>query len=119
MNISLPLRIIIDVLVLGGLFFALVGTVGVLRMPDTYCRMQASTCIATLGILGAALGAFLYAVCVEKNASMAVKIAVVVAFVLLTNPVAGHALAKGAYKHGIRPKRKMVIDDFGEDEPHE
>lgn len=116
---SIVLRIIIDILVLGGAFFALVGVVGVLRMPDAYCRMQASTCVATLGMLGVALGAFLYAICVEKNAAMAVKIGVVAAFVLLTNPVAGHALAKGAYKHGLRPKRPMAIDDFGEDDPHE
>ena len=43
------LRIVIDVLLAVGAFFALVGTLGILRMPDTFCRMQASTCISTLG----------------------------------------------------------------------
>ena len=50
------LRIIIDVLIAVGAFFALAGTLGVLKMPDTFSRMQASTCITTLGMLGVAIG---------------------------------------------------------------
>ena len=43
------LRIIIDVLIAVGAFFAIAGTLGVLKMPDTFSRMQASTCITTMG----------------------------------------------------------------------
>ncbi|MDD4075279.1 MAG: monovalent cation/H(+) antiporter subunit G [Eubacteriales bacterium] len=116
---SLALRIVIDVCIFVGAFFALAGTIGVIRMPDTYCRMQASTCIATMGVIGVAIGTLLYAICVEKNAAMAVKIGVVMAFVLFTNPISGHALCKGAYRRGLRPKRPMVIDDFKEDDPYD
>ena len=45
------IRIIADVLLLIGAIFALAGTIGVLKMPDTFSRMQASTCISTLAIL--------------------------------------------------------------------
>ena len=41
------LRIIIDVLIAVGAFFAIAGTLGVLKMPDTISRMQASACITT------------------------------------------------------------------------
>ena len=50
------LRIAIDVLIAVGLFFALAGTKGILKMPDTFCRMQASTCITTLGMLCTMIG---------------------------------------------------------------
>ena len=51
----MALRIVIDALLVIGAFFALAGTLGVLKMPDTFCRMQASTCITTLGMLGVAI----------------------------------------------------------------
>ena len=57
----MALRIVIDALLVIGAFFALAGTLGVLKMPDTFCRMQASTCITTLGMLGVAIGGLLYA----------------------------------------------------------
>lgn len=116
---NIVLRILINLCLLGGAFFAFVGALGVVRFHDTYCRMQASTCIATLGLLGAAAGGLLYAIFVEGSAAMAVKIVVLLLFVLFTNPISGHALCKGAYKHNIRPRRKMVIDDYGEDMPDE
>ena len=50
----LILRIAIDVLIAIGAIFALAGTLGVMRMPDTFCRMQASTCVTTLGVIGVA-----------------------------------------------------------------
>ena len=50
------MRVIIDILVAAGLIFALAGTKGVIQMPDAFCRMQASTCISTLGVLGVIVG---------------------------------------------------------------
>ena len=116
---SIALRIIIDVLVFAGAFFALVGVVGVIRYQDAYCRMQASTCIATLGVAGVVLGAIVYAIWVEHNAGTAVKLALLLIFVLFTNPISGHALAKGAYKANVRGRREMVVDDYGEDKPND
>ncbi|MEI3062527.1 MAG: monovalent cation/H(+) antiporter subunit G [Oscillospiraceae bacterium] len=42
------------------LFFAFAGAVGVVRMPDTFSRMQSSTNITTLGMLLTLIGALLY-----------------------------------------------------------
>ena len=114
---SIALRIIIDVLLFVGAFFALVGVVGVIRYQDTYCRMQASTCIATLGVMGVILGAIVYAIWVEHNAGTAVKLALLLIFILFTNPISGHALAKGAYKQKTLPRKEMIVDDYGEDNP--
>ena len=70
----MALRIVIDVLIGIGLVFALAGTKGIIKMPDTFCRMQASTCINTMGVIGVALGALLYAIFIMGSASAAIKI---------------------------------------------
>ena len=111
----MALRIIIDVLFVIGLFFALAGTVGVLKMPDTFCRMQAATCDSTLGMLCIMTGAVLYAVFVMGSTAAAVKIAFIALLIFLTNPIGSHVLAKGAYKNGVRPEKPMETDDYGRD----
>ena len=111
----MALRIVIDVLITIGVIFALAGTVGVIKMPDAFCRMQASTCISTLGMLCVMLGAILYAIFIMHSAGSAVKIAVIALLILVTNPVGAHAIAKGVYKAGVRPEKEMVVDDYGRD----
>ena len=49
------------------------------------------------------------------NSEMAVKLAVLGIFYIITNPIASHALAKGAYWHGVRPEKEMVCDKYRED----
>lgn len=109
------MRIAIDILIACSVFFAFAGVVGMLRMPDSFCRMQSSTNIATFGVLGVIIGGFLYALTVLHDTSMAVKIAVLGVFYIVTNPIAGHAIAKAAYRHGVRPEKEMTIDKYGED----
>lgn len=109
------MRIVIDLFLAVGVIFALAGTLGVMKMPDTFCRMQASTCISTLGMLGVMIGALLYAICYMHNPATEVKIVVIALLIITTNPVGAHAIAKGAYRAGIRPKKKMETDDFRRD----
>ena len=112
---TMTLRVVIDILIGIGAFFALAGSIGIMKMPDTYCRMQASTCITTMGVLGVCLGALLYAIFVMHNPGTAVKVVVIAFLVFFTNPVGAHAIAKGAYQHGIRPEKKMEVDDLRRD----
>ena len=109
------MRIVIDILAAAGLVFALAGTKGVLKMPDAFCRMQASTCISTLGALGVVLGGALYAFFVMGSVGTGVKVLLIGLLILTVNPVGAHAIAKGAYKNGVRPDREMKIDDYGRD----
>ena len=111
----MAIRIITDLLIAVGLVFALAGTIGILKMPDPFSRMQASTCIATLGVLGVAIGGILYAAVEMHSAGTAIKIAVIALLVLITNPIGSHVIAKGAYSHGYRPDKKMEKDDLGRD----
>lgn len=109
---------IVSIFLLIGCFFALAGTVGVLRMPDTFCRMQSSTNIATLGTLGVVIGASIYAF-TTGNTAMGMKVILVGLFITLTNPISGHAICRAAYKYGIRPEKKMVCDVYGRENPDE
>ena len=115
------IRIAIDVLIGVSIFFALAGVVGMIRMPDAYCRMQSSTNIATLGVLGVIIGAILYAIFGydEPEVSMAVKLVLLGLFYIITNPISGHAIAKAAYRRGIKPEDGFVCDKYGEDLEHE
>ena len=111
----MALRIVIDLLIAIGLFFALAGTKGIIKMPDTFCRMQASTRISTLGVLCTAIGALLYAILIMGSVSAAIKVGLIALLILLTNPIGSHVIAKGAYKAGIRPEKEMSVDDYGRD----
>ena len=110
-------RLLIDILIVVGAYFALAGTLGILKMPDVLCRMQASTCIPTLGVLCVALGGILYAACFLHSADSAVKIAVIALMILFTNPIGSHVLAKGAYKADSKGAKTLRLnpDDYGRD----
>ena len=97
------------------LFFALAGVVGMLRMPDVFCRMQSSTNIATFGVLGVIIGGILYAAFMLKDSNMAIKLAVMGVFYIVTAPISGHAIAKAAYRHGNELCEETVCDQLGED----
>ncbi len=109
------MRIVIDILLAVGFVFALAGTKGILQMPDTFCRMQASTCITTLGTAGVILGGALYAFFVMGSVSAGVKVLFIGLLIITINPIGSHAIAKGAYKNGVRPDKEMEIDDYGRD----
>ena len=109
------MRYVIDIFLLLGVFIAFAGVVGVLRMPDVFCRMQSATNITTLGVVCTAIGGAIYAFFGIGEPAMAIKIIVIGLFYLLTSPISGHALAKGAYRHGIRPVKELACDKYGED----
>ena len=109
------MRIVIDILLAAGFIFALAGAKGLLQMPDAFCRMQASTCISTLGVLGVIVGGALYAFFVMGSVSTGVKVLFIGLLIITINPIGSHAIAKGAYKNGVRPDKEMEIDDYGRD----
>jgi multicomponent Na+:H+ antiporter subunit G len=92
---------------LAGAAFALLAAVGVLRMPDVFTRMQASTKASTLGLTLLLIGTALQ---MGDFASL-VRVASIGAFVLLTTPVAGHVIARASYYAGVPLWRGTVLDE--------
>ena len=109
--------IITCVLLAVGVFFSFVGVLGLLRMPDVFGRLQASTCIPTMGNIFLTLGGVVYAVSAGMDTATVVKLLVIMLMILCTNPISNHSLLKGAYNGGIKPVREMVIDDYQKDKP--
>lgn len=84
-------------LVLAGSALMLIAAIGVVRMPDLFTRMQATTKAATLGaglvMLGTAVHFATFGVTTRAIAA--------IAFVLLTAPIAAHLLGRAAYFLGV------------------
>ena len=93
------LRIISMLVVAAGAFFLLVGSVGIIRLPDFYARTHATSKSDTLGLMLVLAGLAIY----EGFDLNSVKLLLVLVFVVLTNPVGAHALARAAQKFGLRP----------------
>lgn len=77
----------------------LIGGVGVIRMPDLYTRMHASSLTDTVATLALFSGLILH----SGLTLASFKLAAIMAFVLLTGPTATYALANAAYSSGIQP----------------
>jgi multicomponent Na+:H+ antiporter subunit G len=89
---------------LGGAVFLFSAGLGVLRMPDTYNRIQTGTKATTLGTILILIGlAFLHP-------AWTFKLIILIFFVMLTNPVSSHALARAAHTIGTRETESTVID---------
>lgn len=92
-----PVELLIILLAAGSLFFSLVAAVGVIRLPDVYARAHATSKSDTMGT-GLALAAVAL---VLDSGTARLKLLLLIAFVLLTNPVAAHAIARAANLQGI------------------
>jgi multicomponent Na+:H+ antiporter subunit G len=99
--------LVIVLLVAGGGFSALAG-VGILRMPDVYMRIQASTKAGSLGV-----GCLFLAVVLHFSAlDVTTRAMLVVGFIFLTAPVAGHMIGRAAYHVGVPMWKHAVLDEL-------
>lgn len=94
-----------------GLAFDIFGCIGLIRLPDVYNRLQATTKCVTLGTCSILLGTFV----LKGFCPTGIKALLVAIFLLLTSPVAAHALARGAHKSGVKLWEKSVCDKYAED----
>jgi len=77
---------------LGGVAFALIGSVGLMRMPDFYTRLHAAGITDTLGAGLILLGLMLQA----GWTLVSVKLLLILIFLWFTSPIATHALSRAA-----------------------
>lgn len=87
------------VLLAGGVFFTFVSAAGVIRLPDIFSRAHTASQADTLGA-GFALAAVALALGMDMTA---LKTALLLFFVFVTNPTAAHAIARSAAEMGIEP----------------
>jgi multicomponent Na+:H+ antiporter subunit G len=100
------------IITLIGSIFLLLGALGLLRMPDIFNRMQAGTKASTLGTILFLIGiAF-----AQVDGATVGKLVILILFIIFTNPLSSHALARAAHFLGIALSEKTVKDDLAKDE---
>ncbi len=91
---------------LGGSFFILVSSLAVLRLPDYFSRIHGAGITDTLGA-----GLILLGLACQAGISLiSVKLLMTLLFMMLTGPVTVHALAKTAYRLGLKPVLAEEVD---------
>ena len=90
--------IISGFLLLSGLFFFSVSTIGLLRLPDVFTRMHATTKGDTLGA-----GCIMFALMLQMGLSLTTfKILLILVFLWITSPTAAHCIARGVYNSSVK-----------------
>lgn len=89
-----------------GSLFCVVGGIGLVRLPDLYSRTHAATITDTLGAGLVLLGLMLQA----GPTLTALKLLMVLAFLLVTSPVSSHALVKAAYAQGLSAELDKEVE---------
>ncbi|MFI4861509.1 MAG: monovalent cation/H(+) antiporter subunit G [Phycisphaerales bacterium JB063] len=104
------MQLVLDILAIAslamGLFFMLVGAVGVVRLPDVYHRLHAASKCSTLGLLGLVVAAMLHV----GTLAVVTKSIAVIAFAFVAVPIGSHLLSKAAHRDKA-PQWKGTLSD--------
>ena len=98
-----------------GLAFDIFGCLGLVRLPDVYNRLQAATKCVTLGTCSILFGTFL----MVGFTAAGIKSLLCIGFILLTAPVAAHAISRGAHRAGVKLWDGSVVDKYKQDKEGE
>jgi len=104
------IEVAVTIFVALGLAFNLFGCLGLVRLPDIYNRLQAATKCTTLGACSILLGTFLW----FGFSGAGVKSLLCIFFILLTAPVAAHAISRGSHRAGVRLWQGSLKDQYQE-----
>lgn len=89
-------------LIVGGLFFLVVGSIGMLRLPNVFARAHALSLTDALGAFLVLVGLALY----QGFSVNLLRILIVLALIYMLNPVISHATLRAAHRAGLRPGTK-------------
>jgi multicomponent Na+:H+ antiporter subunit G len=98
-------------LVLSGLSIAigvialLIGSLGLIKLPDVYCRIHAVGMIDTAGSSFIILGMIIH----QGFSLVSFKLALIGVFLFFTSPIATHAVAQVAHKTGVKPVGRNLV----------
>jgi multicomponent Na+:H+ antiporter subunit G len=94
-------------MVIFGSIFLFLGALGIFRLPDVYNRLQAGTKATTLGAFSSIVGIGL------MEPAWFPKAFIIALFLLMTNPISSHALARASYRRGVKLWKGSVVDKYG------
>lgn len=102
------LEVIAAVLVIAGAFFALVGSIGIVKLEDFFQRLHAPTKATTLGVGCTVLASAFYFP--SQGNGVSLHEILIIVFLFITAPVSAHTLARA----GIHLRIKAVEKTRGQ-----
>lgn len=93
------LEVVISLFLLGGSLFALIGAIGLYRLPDFYTRLHGPTKATTLGVGGIVVASGIFFG--VQRGSISLHEVLIILFLLLTAPISAHMLAKAAMQQKL------------------
>lgn len=104
------IEVITSLLLVLGALFTFAGALGLLRLPDIFCRMHATGKSSTLGVSSIVLASFLYFTFSEPGPS--IKELLTIVFVFLGGPVGTHMIARAAYRSQVPLHDRTVVNEW-------
>jgi multicomponent Na+:H+ antiporter subunit G len=122
---TIILNVLTTLALIAGLFFLLVGALGVLRFPDVYLRAIAASKCVTLGITSMLLAAVFHFIVIgttevmhaEGSSAIAAstKAVLVILFQFVAGPIGAHMLARAAHIDHVHMYERTLSDDLMQD----
>lgn len=88
------LEIVISLLLLAGAFFALVGSLGLVRLPDFFMRLHGPAKATTLGVGSIIIGSAIFFS--TRGDGLSLHELLIALFLFITAPISAHIVAKAA-----------------------
>ncbi|MDX1605930.1 MAG: Na+/H+ antiporter subunit G [Candidatus Competibacterales bacterium] len=93
--------------------FALVGAIGLIRLPGFFARLHAPTKATTLGIGGILVGSSIHFSGID---GLSLHELLILAFLFITAPISGHLLCKAGLHLSLGADQEGAPE--GDTEPH-
>ncbi len=106
---KLVFEILVATLIVIGGSFTLIGSWGMVKLPELMSRLHAPTKATTLGVGGALLASMLYFAVFKDNLSLHELL--ISMFLFLTAPITAHFLAKAHIHRHVDPARELPRPD--------
>ena len=110
------LQLVGSIILLIGTLICLVGGIGLLRLPNFFARTHGGSVTDTLGALLCIIGMVVFTFGMDESIKMNLlvvfKLISIGVFLLVTSPIAGHALTRSAYRRGLGGKGAPTIDEI-------
>jgi multicomponent Na+:H+ antiporter subunit G len=100
--------ILVIIFLIVGTIFIFIASIGLIKMPDVYLRMSASTIAATFGVSSMLIGVAIH----FGTTGMIFHVAGVIVFLILTVPVGAHMMGRASHINKLPMWHKTFRDDM-------
>jgi multicomponent Na+:H+ antiporter subunit G len=97
-----------DGLVILGILVMTVGVYGVIRMPDAYTKLHATSKAVFLGVVSLCASS-----AATGDTAIIYRAILIAAFLVVTTPISAFVIARAAYLRGERMRASDAVDESG------